>query len=146
MIAILSSSVASEEKKWILPAYKPGSVECYHSDDHSSRSTVTCTLEQPTRSVLIEVGHLSLPIWPCSHWGLPSHNCCQSCGELLPRRFTLACMPKISTIGGLLSVALSVNASQRCPGITWQCALWSPDFPRTLSCSRPSGRQYPSTR
>ena len=95
---------------WILPACKPGSVECYHSDGHSSRRTVTRPLEQPTRSVLIGVGHPSLPIWPCSRWGLPSHSCYQLCGELLPRRFTLACVPGTGTIGGLLSVALSVNA------------------------------------
>ena len=79
--------------EWILTAYKPGSVECYHSDGHSSRKTVTRFLEQPTRSVLIGVGHPSLPIWPCSRWGLPSHNCYQLCGELLPHRFTLACLP-----------------------------------------------------
>ncbi len=46
----------------ILTACKPGSVERFRSDGHSSRSTVTRTLEQPTRSVLIEVGHPSLPI------------------------------------------------------------------------------------
>ena len=93
-----------------MPACKPGSVECLHSDGHSSRRAVTHSLEQPTRSVLIGVGHPSLPIWPCSRWGLPRHNCYQLCGELLPRRFTLACVPKIGTIGGLLSVALSVDA------------------------------------
>jgi hypothetical protein len=73
----------------MLPAYKPGSVECRHSDGHSSRSAVTRALEQPTRSVLIGVGHPSLPIWPCSHWGLPSHGCYQPRGGLLPHRFTL---------------------------------------------------------
>jgi len=31
------------------------------------------------------------------------------------------------TIGGLLSVALSVDS--RRPGVTWPLALWSPDFP-----------------
>ena len=74
----------------MLPACKPGSVECCHSDGHSSRSAVTHALEQPTRSVLIGVGHPSLPIWPCSHWGLPSHDCYQSRGGLLLHRFTLA--------------------------------------------------------
>jgi hypothetical protein len=72
------------------PAYKPGSVECFHSDGHSSRSAVTRALEQPTRSVLFGVGHPSLPIWPCSHWGLPRHDCYQPRGGLLPHRFTLA--------------------------------------------------------
>jgi hypothetical protein len=74
---------------WMLPAYKPGSVECCHSDGHSSRGAVARALEQPTRSVLIGVGHPSLPIWPCSHWGLPRHDCYQPCGGLLPHRFTL---------------------------------------------------------
>ena len=34
--------------------------------------------------------------------------------------------------GGLLSVALSVtrSSSRARPGVTWQPALWSPDFPR----------------
>ena len=45
-------------------------------------------------------------------------------------------MPRWDTIGGLFSVALSVDASQRRPGVTWQHALWSPDFPRTLSQAR----------
>ena len=134
------------KEEWILPACKPGSVECCHSDGHSSRSAVARALEQPTRSVFIRVGHPSLPIWPCSRWGLPSHNCYQSCGELLPHHFTLTCVPETDTIGGLLSVALSVDAFRHRPGITWQRALWSPDFPRILSYARPSGRQYPTAR
>jgi hypothetical protein len=36
----------------------------------------------------------------------------------------------ISIIGGLLSVALSVDILRCRPGITWQRARWSPDFPR----------------
>ena len=94
----------------------------------------------------VGAGYPSLPIWPCSRWGLPSHDCYQSRGELLPPRFTLTCMPEIGTIGGLLSVALSVDAFRHRPGVTWQRALWSPDFPRVLSYSRPSGRQYPCIR
>src|SRR5262249_12909700 len=35
-------------------------------------------------------GRLSLPIWPCSRWGLPCRVCCQPRGELLPHLFTLA--------------------------------------------------------
>jgi hypothetical protein len=125
-----------KESGWILPAYKPGFVECFHSDGHSSRNAVTCILKQPTRSVLIEVGHLSLPIWPCSRWGLPNRSCCQQRGELLPHRFTLACTPLTGAIGGLLSVALSVNILRCRPGVTWQRALWSPDFPRDFQTSR----------
>ncbi len=52
--------------------------------------------------------------------------------------------------GGLFSVALSVTPRSRpsCPGVTWQPALWSPDFPRrhterTPLPTRPSGRRPP---
>jgi hypothetical protein len=43
---------------------------------------------------------------------------------------------KSSTIGGIFSVALSVNVFRHCPGVTWQRALWSPDFPRTFNDAR----------
>src|SRR5215472_3748349 len=33
---------------------------------------------------------LSLPIWPCTDWGLPSRACYQARGELLSHHFTLA--------------------------------------------------------
>jgi len=36
--------------------------------------------------------------------------------------------------GGLFSVALSVGS--RRPGVTWHCALWSPDFPRNACTPR----------
>ena len=36
--------------------------------------------------------------------------------------------------GGLFSVALSVGS--RRPGVTWHCALWSPDFPRNACAPR----------
>jgi hypothetical protein len=75
------------------PACKPGSVECCHSDGHSSRSAVARALQQPTRSVLVGAGRPSLPIWPCSRWGLPCRIRYRMRGGLLPRRFTLACAP-----------------------------------------------------
>src|SRR5579859_1513914 len=50
--------------------------------------------------------------------------------------------------GGLFSVALSV-ASRR-PGVTWQSALWSSDFPRSRpTLQRPATippHQYPSIK
>jgi hypothetical protein len=55
----------------VIPADKPGSVGGEPPDDHSSWSAVTRALQQPTRSVLIEPGRLSLPIWPFSYRGLP---------------------------------------------------------------------------
>ena len=93
-------------------------------------------------------GRLSLPIWPCSGWGLPCHDCCQSRGGLLPHLFTLTRGESLHHVGGVFSVALSVagrrvTASLR-PGITWQPAQWSPDFPRRQSGmhlpTRPPGR------
>ncbi len=36
-------------------------------------------------------GRPSLPIWPCSGWGLPCHDHCWPRGGLLPHPFTLAC-------------------------------------------------------
>ena len=86
----------------------------------------------------------SLLIWPCSDWGLPCHDRCRPRGGLLPHLFTLT--PWIG--GGLFSVALSV-ASRR-PGVTWQSALWSSDFPRSRpTLQRPATippHQYPSIK
>jgi len=53
---------------------------------------------------------------------------------------------RTGAIGGLLSVALSVGALRHRPGVTWQRALRSPDFPRTPARSRPSGRRHPAER
>ena len=40
-------------------------------NDHSSRRTITHTLQQPTR---IQRGsRLRIPIWSCFRWGLPCH-------------------------------------------------------------------------
>ena len=65
------------------PAYKPGSVE----GDHSSWVRVTGHLQRPTR---IRRGpHRWIPIWSCSEWGLPCHQCCHQRGALLPHLFTL---------------------------------------------------------
>ena len=67
------------------------------------------------------------PIWPCSERGLPCHPCYQERGALLPHPFTLTSDGMSRPLGGLLSVALSVDL--RPPGVTWRSALWSPDFP-----------------
>jgi hypothetical protein len=104
------------------PADKPGSVV----DSHSSRRTVASTLKQPTRKQ--REPRPCFPIWPCSGWGLPCRPCYHGRGELLPRRFTLACSQFASgAIGGLFSVALSVTS--RCPVVNRHPALRSPDFP-----------------
>jgi len=85
-------------------------------------------LEQPTRGSPLPV----LSVWatPRRLFGLAptggcrAARCCQERGGLLPHRFTLTSL----AWGGLFSVALSV-ASRR-PGVTWQSARWSSDFPR----------------
>ena len=59
--------------------------------------------------------------------GCRATRCCQPCGGLLPHRFTLTRL----AAGGLFSVALSV--ALRRPGVTWQSARWSSDFPQPAS-------------
>jgi len=49
----------------------------------------------------------------------------QAAGELLPHRFTLT--RRISPVGGLFSVALSVGSPRL--DVIQHPALWSPDFP-----------------
>ncbi len=46
---------------------------------------------------------------------------------------TVSPLPALADIGGLLSVALSVDS--RPPGVTWRSALWSPDFPPLIFTS-----------
>src|SRR2546430_1455149 len=104
------------------------------ADGHLSGVAVASHLTRPTRSSS-DPGRVSLLTWPCSDWGLPCHACCQARGGLLPHRFTLT----LGIKGGLFSVALSV-ASRR-PGVTWQSALWSSDFPRHAT---PTGMPRPS--
>ena len=103
------------------PADKPGSVV----DSHSSRRSVTATLEQPTRTR--RGPRHEVPIWPCSRWGLP----CRPVTRLAVRSYrTISPLPRPScdAVRRYLSVALSVGS--RRPGVTWHRALWSPDFPR----------------
>ncbi len=72
------------------------------------------------------IGTARSPIWSCSRWGLPCHECYHPRGALLPHHFTLtgtAC----ALLRRYLSVALSVGS--RPPGVTWHLVLWSPDFP-----------------
>lgn len=53
-----------------------------------------------------------VPIRHCSGWGLPCQSCCQSCGGLLPHRFTIT----MANHGCLFSVALSLRLPS--PGVT----------------------------
>src|SRR5256885_7952231 len=95
---------------------------------------VASHLMRPTRSS-DDPGRVSLLTWPCSDRGLPCRACCQARGGLLPHLFTLTLGEK----GGLFSVALSV--ALRRPGVTWQSALRSSDFPQRAT---PTGIPRPS--
>jgi hypothetical protein len=96
---------------------------------------VTIHLKQPTQTpcgLHVTTQRIAwISIWSCSWWGFPCHDCCQSCGALLPHHFTLTSIqlnPKVKrSKGGIFSVALSVDL--RLPGVTWHLARWSPDFP-----------------
>src|SRR5579884_239421 len=109
-------------------------VRRWRPDGHLSGMAVASHLVRPTRSSS-DPGRVSLPAWPCSDWGLPCRVCYQTRGGLLPHRFTLT----LRTKGGLFSVALSV--ALRRPGVTWQSALWSSDFPQRAA---PAGTPRPS--
>ena len=66
---------------------------------------------------------MKAPIWSCSKWGLPCHNCYQLRGALLPHLFTLTLQ---RVLGGIFSVALSVDF--HLPGVTWHFALGARTF------------------
>jgi len=79
-------------------------------------------LKRPTRDSNGS-GRASPPIWPCSSWGLPCHGLLPAVRWALTPPFH-----PYPQAGGMFSVALSV--AFRRPGVTWQLALWSSDFPR----------------
>ena len=108
---------------------------------------------QPERAVraralrpIGEAGHLSVPIRPCTGWGLPCQLRHRSRGGLLPHRFTLARYERCSSAGGLFSVALSVGLPRL--GVTQHPALWCSDFPHPSANlgARPSDPLVPLIR
>jgi len=129
---------------------KPGSVE----DNHSSRTTVTGRLQQPTResardrrlaklcsSPIGEVALRRTPLFGLAPGGVyRAADCYQPRGALLPHLFTLTGLAP----GGLFSVALSMGS--RPPGVTWRPVRRSPDFPLLLwssDCLADSGVSGP---
>ena len=62
-------------------------------DGHSSGTTVTRRLQQPTRTArsgqIPKLALRTVPIRSCSRWGLPCRRRCRQRGALLPHRFTL---------------------------------------------------------
>ena len=80
------------------PACKPGSVWRLPSATaiHLGRALLRASSNQPGRLAWKHTWRHALasarpaaPIWFCSRWGLPCHDCCQPRGALLPHRFTL---------------------------------------------------------
>ena len=81
-------------------------------------------------------GHTIVPLFGLAPGGVyHATQCYHWRGALLPHPFTLTGRLITTSLGGLLSAALSVGS--RLPGITWHLALWSPDFPphRLKRCS-----------
>src|SRR3546814_631717 len=123
--------------------------------DHSSRRTVTRTLKQSTRTAGPEPTlscpkerTRTIPIRPCSRWGLPCRVRYRPRGALLPHPFTFR---RAEALGGLLSVALSLNRPKGRPAGRYPAPWfpWSPDFPPPLARRRspdPLARDRKSTR
>ena len=87
IVAIWRAPRVRVDRRWW--CRKPSSVHPRDwMDSHLSRPAVARRLMRPTRGS-DGPGRASPPIWPCSDWGLPCHDCCQSRGGLLPHRFTL---------------------------------------------------------
>ena len=97
------------------------------------------------------------PIWHCSRWGLPCQSCCQSCGGLLPHRFTLTisrngglvlcgAFPRVSPAGRYPAPCLvepglsSIHALRRCRGHP-AIRMWRVPNPPPARGQPDSGRQ-----
>ncbi len=96
-------------------ADKPGSVV----SSHSSRACVTTSLKQPTRGPHGPcVGFLHAPLFGLALGGVSLATPVTSCAVRSYR--TLSPLPKLKNLGGLLSVALSMDSHP--PGVTWHLA------------------------
>ncbi len=91
---------------------KPGSVE----DSHSSGTSVTGRLEQPTR---VRCGPHHTPLFGLAPDGVyPATNCYQSRGALLPHHFTLTCTRRTGPSAVyFLRHFPSARAAQALPGV-----------------------------
>jgi len=113
-------------------ADKPGSVV----SNHSSGTSVTTGLKQPTRKHL-RARSLQSNMLP--------YLVLLQVGFTVPRSVTTRAVRSYRTIsplpseeGGIFSVALSVGS--RLPGVTWHPARRSPDFPPGANTARLPGR------
>ena len=103
--------------------------------NHLSGTPVARRLVRPTREWTGEPPAsrrvsptTTLPVWPCSGWGLPQPAGHPTAGELLPRHFTLTTRRRERLRGRFVSVALSLGSPPL--AVSQHPALWSSDFPR----------------
>src|SRR6185437_6185139 len=100
-----------------------------------------------TRSVLVEVG-ASRCLFGLAPAGVYPATAVTS--RAVSSYLTFSPLPDPKIVGGVFSVALSVafGRCRRRPGVTWQRAQWSPDFPRTTNRlsleNQLAGRDRPS--
>ncbi len=94
--------------------------------------TSPCASSGYTRTSTGQV--LTVPIHPCSEWGLPSRHVTVTLVRFY--RTVSAFLLRECRRGVFFSVALSV-ASPR-PAVSRHSALWSPDFPHAVADTRPS--------
>ena len=71
----------------------------------------------------------SLPIWPCSVWGLPCHATHAARGALLPHLFTLTAKTCVSPAVCFLWHWPSPSLEAGRPDVIRHTTLRSPDFP-----------------
>ncbi len=101
-----------ETHRWekVGAGHKPGSVV----DSHSSGTSVTGRLVQPTR---VRCGPHHAPLFGLAPDGVyPATNCYQSRGALLPHHFTLTCARRPSAVYFLRHFP-SARAAQVLPGV-----------------------------
>ena len=126
----------------MLPAYKPGSVErelgrsfLWERGHPRPRAAYPQRLGRggpPLAAylALLPLGFAMPLMLPSARWALtPPFHPYLCTGEPVP-----------SAVCSLLHFPSRLLPR---PGVTWQRALWSPDFPRALARPRPSGRQHP---
>ena len=79
-----------------------------------------------------EPGRLSLPIGPCTGWGLPSCPCCQRHWCALTAPFHPCCAsPGFEGPTDTKRSALCCTCRRLTrPAVSWHPALWCPDFPQ----------------
>ena len=71
---------------------------------------------RPTREFMGAGHSRTLPVWPCSGWGLPALQVTLEPGGLLPHRFTLACAHKSHRRSRFCGPIRSIRVSPDAPG------------------------------